>query len=126
MKTYLLSGFHLLMALFCCFTGLSALLEPYQAWFIPGLFLLAMGMCATAIVVGLWLRRRWARLAVLLLLPFIGVAAFFIIAGSFLWPESFSTMVTIVALAVFAIEFLTLFHARSFPAGRKSNRQDLL
>ena len=126
MKNYTLLGFYLLMTLLCCFTALYVLLEPYLSWTAPGLFLLAMGLGALAVAIGLWRRRRWVRVPVLLLLPFTVVAALFILAGSFLWPEFFSIIVIVAALAALGIEFLTLFHAGSFPAAQKSDRQDLL
>jgi hypothetical protein len=99
-----LAGFHLIAGAVMFVAGVSA---AKDSWKTPALILLAGGVFAIAIGIGIIAERPWVRWLIGLLMVVVSIVAVFLLAGSIVWPESAGLIIVLIYALFLLVEVAT-------------------
>jgi hypothetical protein len=104
-----LAGFHLVMGTAMFIAGVSVVNDSWKA---PTLLLLAGGVFAITIGIGILAKLRWVKWLIGLLLLIATIIAVFLLAGSIIWPESAGLIILLIYCLFILVELLTWHQIR--------------
>jgi hypothetical protein len=108
MKLFL-AGFHLVVGLAMAIVGVVVLQDFWKS---PAYILIAGGVFAISIGVGILIMARWVQWLVGLLLLIASLIAVFLLAGSLVLPESSGVLILLIYGLFLLIELLTWYQIR--------------